>query len=118
MATTKMTKRDYFTAILAKYPLTDDEKAFVEHELELLTKKNSADKKPTAQQVANDGIKTAIADGMTANRLYTVTELIKEIPECAELTNQRGSALLRQMIADGTVIKTVDKRKSYFQLAE
>ena len=118
MATTKMTKRDYFTAILTKYPLTDDEKAFVEHELELLTKKNSADKKPTAQQVANDGIKTAIADGMTANRLYTVTELIKEIPECAELTNQRVSALLRQMIADGTVVKTVDKRKSYFQLAE
>ena len=118
MATTKMTKRDYFTAILTKYPLTDDEKAFVEHELELLTKKNSSDKKPTAQQVANDGIKTAIADGMTANRLYTVTELIKEIPECAELTNQRVSALLRQMIADGTVVKTVDKRKSYFQLAE
>ena len=118
MATTKMTKRDYFTAILTKYPLTDDEKAFVEHELELLTKKNSSDKKPTAQQVANDGIKTAIAEGMTANRLYTVTELIKEIPECAELTNQRVSALLRQMIADGTVIKTVDKRKSYFQLAE
>ena len=118
MATTKMTKRDYFTAILTKYPLTHDEKAFVEHELELLTKKNSADKKPTAQQVANDGIKTAIADGMTANRLYTVTELIKEIPECAELTNQRVSALLRQMIADGTVVKTVDKRKSYFQLAE
>ena len=113
-----MTKRDYFTAILTKYPLTDDEKAFVEHELELLTKKNSADKKPTAQQVANDGIKTAIAEGMTANRLYTVTELIKEIPECAELTNQRVSALLRQMIADGTVVKTVDKRKSYFQLAE
>ena len=118
MATTKMTKRDYFTAILTKYPLTDDEKAFVEHELELLTKKNSADKKPTAQQVANDGIKTAIADGMTANRLYTVTELIKEIPECAELTNQRVSALLRQMIADGTVVKTVDKRKSYFQIVE
>ena len=118
MATTKMTKRDYFTAILTKYPLTDDEKAFVEHELELLTKKNSADKKPTAQQVANDGIKTAIAEGMTANRLYTVTELIKEIPECAELTNQRVTARLRQMIADGTVVKTVDKRKSYFQIVE
>ena len=118
MANKKMTKRDYFNAILSKYPLTDDEKAFVEHELELLTKKNSADKKPTAQQMANDGIKTAIADGMTPNRLYTVTELIKEIPECEELTNQRVSALLRQMIADGTVIKTVDKRKSYFQIVE
>ena len=117
MATTKMTKREMFEQI--KSHLTDpDEIAFVEHELELLAKKNSADKKPTAQQMANDGIKTAIAEGMTANRLYTVTELIKEIPECAELTNQRVSALLRQMIADGTVVKTVDKRKSYFQIVE
>ena len=118
MATTKkMTKRAMFEQI--KTHLTDPaEVAFVEHELELLAKKNSGEKKPTAQQVANDGIKTAIAEGMTANRLYTVTELIKEIPECAELTNQRVSALLRQMIADGTVIKTVDKRKSYFQIAE
>ena len=118
MATTKkMTKREMFEQI--KSHLTDPaEIAFVEHELELLAKKNSADKKPTAQQMANDGIKTAIAEGMTANRLYTVTELIKEIPECAELTNQRVSALLRQMKDDGIVTKTIDKRKSYFQIAE
>ena len=118
MATTKkMTKREMFEQI--KSHLTDPaEIAFVEHELELLAKKNSGEKKPTAQQVANDGIKTAIAEGMTPNRLYTVTELIKEIPECAELTNQRVSALLRHMIADGTVTKTVDKRKSYFQIVE
>lgn len=116
--TTKMTKRDYFTAILSKYPLTDAEKAFVEHELELLAKKNSADKKPTAQQTANEGIKTAIAEGMTPNRLYTVTEIQKEIAECAELSNQRVSALLRQMVADNVVIRTEDKRKAYFSLAE
>ena len=116
--TKKMTKRDYFTAILSKYPLTDEEKAFVEHELELLAKKNSADKKPTAQQVANDGIKSAIAEGMTPNRLYTVTEIQKEIPECAEMSNQRVSALLRQMKEDGIIVRTEDKRKAYFSLAE
>ena len=118
MATTKkMTKREMFEQI--KTHLTDPaEVAFGEHDLELLAKKNSGEKKPTAQQVANDGIKTAIAEGMTANRLYTVTELIKEIPECAELTNQRVSALLRQMKDDGIVTKTIDKRKSYFQIAE
>ena len=116
--TKKMTKRDYFNAILSKYPLTDAEKAFVEHELELLEKKNSSEKKPTAQQVANDGIKTAIAEGMSSNRLYTVTEIQKEIPECAELSNQRVSALLRQMKDDGIVTRTEDKRKAYFSLAE
>ena len=117
MATTKMTKRDYFTAILTKYPLTDAEKAFVEHELELLEKKNSSEKKPTAQQVANEGIKAAIVAGMTANRLYTVMEIQKEIPECAELSNQRISALLRQMIGV-SINRTEDKRKAYFSLME
>ena len=55
-------------------------------------------------------------EGMEENRLYTVTELIKEVAECNELTNQRVSALLRQLISEGKVVKTVDKRKSYFQL--
>ena len=114
----KMTKRDYFTAILEKYPLTADEKAFVEHELELLAKKNASDRKPTAQQTANEGIKTAILDGMTSGRFYTVTEIQKEIPECAELSNQRVSALLRQMKDDKVIVRTEDKRKAYFSLAE
>ena len=114
---TKMTKRDYFNAILSKYPLTDAEKDFVKHELELLEKKNSAEKKPTAQQVANDGIKSAILAGMKPNRLYTVTEIQKEIPECADLSNQRVSALLRQMIG-AEIVRTEDKRKAYFSLAE
>ena len=115
--TKKMTKRDYFTAILSKYPLTDAEKAFVEHELELLEKKNSSEKKPTAQQVANEGIKSAIVAGMKPNRLYTITEIQKEIPECAELSNQRVSALIRQMVGN-EIVRTEDKRKAYFSLAE
>ena len=118
MATTKkMTKREMFEQI--KSHLTDPaEVAFVEHELELLAKKNSGEKKPTAQQVENDNIKTAIAEGMTPNRLYTVTEIQKEIPECAELSNQRVSALLRQMKDDGIITRTEDKRKAYFSIAE
>ena len=118
MANKKMTKRDYFTAILSKYPLTADEQAFIEHELELLAKKNASDKKPTAQQVANEGIKAAIVAGMAPNRLYTITEIQKEIPECAEMSNQKVSALVRQLKDAGLVIKTEDKRKSYFSLAE
>ena len=110
----KMTKRDYFTAILEKYPLTADEKAFVEHELELLAKKNSTDRKPTAQQTANEGIKTAILDGMESGKAYTITEIIKSVPECADLTNQRVSALMRQMVDSGAVVRTEDKRKAYF----
>ena len=112
-----MTKRDYFNAILSKYPLTAEEKAFIEHELELLAKKNSADKKPTAQQTANEGIKAAIVEAMEPNRLYTVTEIQKSVDECADLSNQRVSALLRQLKDDGVIVRTEDKRKAYFSLA-
>ena len=84
---------------------------------ELLAKKNSAEKKPTAQQVQNDGIKSAILSAMESNRHYTVTEIIKEVPECADLTNQRVSALLRQMKDEGAIVRTEDKRKAYFSKA-
>ena len=119
MSNKKITKRDRFTALLNIAEVKADQGMvdFINHELELLDRKNSADKKPTAQQVANDGIKSAIAEGMTPNRLYTVTELQKEIADCAELSNQRVSALLRQMVIDGVVVRTEDKRKAYFSLA-
>lgn len=112
--TKKMTKADYFKQIKTNYNLTEDEKAFVEHELELLAKKNSAEKKPTAQQVANAGVADAIYDGMVEGTLYSITDLIKTIPECADLTNQRVSAIVRGMI--GTKVERIEeKRKAYFR---
>ena len=116
----KITKRERFNSLLSlsEVQANADLVAFIEHEIELLDKKNSSEKKLTVQQIANEGIKDAIVEGMEENRLYTVTELIKEITECNELTNQRVSALLRQLISEGKVVKTIDKRKSYFQLAE
>ena len=110
----KMTKADYFKQISANYPLTEDEQAFIAHELELLAKKNSAEKKPTAQQVANAGVADAIVGAMEDGKLYTITDLIKEVPACADLTNQRVSAIVRGMI--GTKVERVEeKRKAYFR---
>jgi hypothetical protein len=115
---TKLTKAQKFAMLRAIPAVADNAMLveFIDHEVELLTKKNSADKKPTAQQVANAGIATAIIEGMEPNRLYTVTEVIKSIPACADLTNQRVSALLRQLVEAGKVKRTEDKRKAYFQV--
>lgn len=118
MANKKMTKREMFEQIKANYSLTKEEVEFIDHELELLTKKNSAEKKPTAVQVANEGIKTAIVNGMEVGKKYTITDLMKTIPECAELSNQRVSALVRQLVTDGSVERTEEKRKAYFFLAQ
>ena len=114
----KLTKAQKFAMLRAIPAVAENAMLveFIDHEVELLSKKNSAEKKPTAQQVANAGIATAIIEGMEPNRLYTVTEVIKSIPECADLTNQRVSALLRQLVEAGKVKRTEDKRKAYFQV--
>lgn len=91
--------------------------AKIDNELALLAKKNSAEKKPTAQQTANEGIKTAIVEGMERGTPYTITDIIKSVPACADLTNQRVSALMRQLVESGAVVRTEDKRKAYFSLA-
>ena len=114
MTQKKMTKAQMFAQIKANYNLTDEENAFIDHELELLAKKNSAEKKPTAQQTANKAICDAIVNGMEDGKRYTITDLIKTIPECADLTNQRVSALVRGMI-DVKVERVEEKRKAYFR---
>lgn len=116
MTNKKMTKREMFLQIKNSYDLTSAEVAFIDHELELLAKKNSAEKKPTAQQVANEGIKQVILQVLTDNGgLMTVTDVQKSCAELSELSNQKLSALLRQMKDDGFVEKVEDKRKAYFK---
>ena len=118
MENKKMTKRDYFTALLAVEEVQSNSAmvTFIEHELELLSKKNASDRKPTATQNENENIKAAIVAGMTENRLYTVTEIIKEIPACNELANQKVSALFRQLVAENKVDRIEEKKKAYFRL--
>ena len=137
----RMTKRDYFTALKTfaevgefKFPTTkrvgtseDFETVYLEvspaemaefakHELELLDRKNTADKKPTATQVANEGIKADIKAFLDAHKgeKYTVSALMKAVPAIADASNQKVSALIRQMVADGQAKRIEDKRKAYF----
>ena len=53
---------------------------------------------------------------MKPNKLYTITEIIKEVSACADLTNQRVSALVRSLIADGKMERVEEKRKAYFRV--
>ena len=126
MATTtsssvKLTKAQKF-AMIADIPEVKNNPIlaeFIAHEVELLSKKNSADKKPTAQQEANATIKADILGVMEANpnQLFTVSELLKKVPNLPDtMTNQRMSALVRQMVDAGSVKRTEDKRKAFFSL--
>ena len=79
-----------------------------------IAKKNSAERKPTATQKANEGYKIAILEFMEVGKKYTITDLMKEVVELADLSNQRVSALVRQLKEEGLVERTEEKRKAYF----
>ena len=79
-----------------------------------IAKKNSAERKPTATQKANEGYKEAILAYMEVGKKYTITELMKGVVELADLSNQRVSALVRQLKEDGLVLREEEKRKAYF----
>jgi hypothetical protein len=118
MANTKKTKKDMYNEILATYELTDAHREFINHQVELLDKKASGNRKPTQTQIANEGIKNDILDGMAVGERYTITELIKTIPAVANYTNQKISALVTQLVKDGRVVRTTEKGKTYFALAD
>ena len=116
--TKKPTKAQMFKQILDSYELTPAEQEFIKHEMELLAKKNSAEKKPTAQQEANAVIKQNVLTALADGEKRTVSDLLKMVPDLPDtMTNQRMSALVRQMVDAGEVIRTEDKRKAYFSLA-
>jgi len=74
-----------------------------------IEKKNSAERKPTKAQVANDALKGEILTALTERMTAT------EVAEKFGISNQKASALLTAMVKGGIVERTVDKRKAYFQ---
>lgn len=112
-----MNKMTYVKALEIAIKAVEDNKEVAE-KLEALkasvAKKNSAERKPTATQKANEGYKTAILEFMEVGKKYTITDLMKEVVELADLSNQRVSALVRQLKEEGLVERTEEKRKAYF----
>lgn len=116
----RMTKAQKFQ-MLADLPAVKADpmlSEFIAHEMELLAKKNTADKKPTAQQEANAVIKQNVLTVLADGKKRTVSELLKMVPDLPDtMTNQRMSALVRQMVDAGQVVRSEDKRKAFFAIA-
>ena len=120
MATTKMTKRDYFNAILAVLATVEDTDvsgltAFVNHEIELLENKRSSTK-PTKTQTENLAVKETIVSVLKEmGKPATISEMQKFSTDLAEFSCQKLSALLKQLVEnDKTVTKVTEKKKTYF----
>ena len=95
---TKMTKRDYFNRILGY--AHEEDKEFLLHELDLL-------------ESVKETIVSVLSDGVAR----TIGEICKADESLADLTSQKVSALVRQLVLEGTVAREEVKRKAYFSLA-
>ena len=102
--------------VLDNYDLPAEIHAKLEKMKIQFEKKNSAEKKPTATQIANEGIKNLILE-VIGNSSLTITEMQKINGELAELSNQKISALLKQMVENGSIVREEIKRKAYFKKA-
>ena len=115
-----MTKREMFNAIanVAEVASNEEMMKFINHEIELLDSRKGKSKGMTKTQKENEGIKDLVAMTLAvAGQPMTVTEIL----HCDGLdgfTNQKISALLRQMVASGKVVKTIEGKKAYFSAVE
>lgn len=109
-----MTKKEMFAVIREAMADNAEVVAFCDHEIELLSKKRSSS--PTKTQIANEAVKNEILDALAkVSEPVTVSEILALLEN--SYTNQKISALLRQLKDAGKVEKIVDKKVSRFILA-
>lgn len=111
----KLTKKDYFNVIKELVADRQDLVDFIDHEIELLSKKSSRTA-PTKTQVENEAIKEKIVATLVGLDKYaTITDIQNANMELADLSNQKISALLKQLVDTNVVEKMIDKKKAYFK---
>lgn len=121
MANKKATKIETINAIIEKYGVSGEDKAFLEHEIELIQKRNEyKSDKPSKRQKENESVKDALLALFVAGEKYTATDLATALgidPNTgAVYSAQKVSALLRQLKEAGAVVSGSIKRRTYFGL--
>ena len=123
----KLTKRDVINQMLGEGVIQENEiyKNYLEHELELLDRKNSS-KGLSKTQVENEKVAKVLVEELgKIARPVTISDLMEESAIVKEyrlengtaLTNQKISAIFKKLVDNGSIVKTSEKKKSYFSLA-
>jgi Fic family protein len=118
MENKKMTKKENFNElmnIVTTLDIDENKKdnllSFIEHEIELLDKKNSRKSdKPTKKQIANHETSLALVDEMEESKYYTS----KELGELMGVSFQKIVALVKEPLENGAIAKTSLKGKTLY----
>ena len=123
MAEKKITKREKFEMLLAKVEGDEMLTEFINHEIELLSAKASKGnaKKNAEQEAFIDLIRDVLSEApnpMQCGAIAKDARLLGFAWKDGNATSpQRVSAMLKKMVESGDVVKTIDKKTSYFALA-
>ena len=113
-----MTKREMFNFIATVNADNAEIVEFCNHEIELLSKKSSKSG-ATRTQKENVEIKAKLLKALAkVGSPVTITEFQATSEVASQYSNQKISALFRQLWESGEVVKVVEKKKSYFSVAE
>jgi DNA polymerase/3'-5' exonuclease PolX len=81
--------------------LTQEKEEFLDKRIEVTAKKNASSggsKKLTPIQIANKGIASAIYEYLATNKVkMSISEMLKTIPVCAPLSNQKINGILTKL---------------------
>ena len=122
----KLTKKDYFEMIKGVCADRTDIVDFCNHEIELLSRKNSKSGATKTQKeneiVANMLVEELAKVGkpITITDLMNTSEIVKNytLENGNNLTNQKISAIFKQLVESNRIVKVTDKKKSYFSIGE
>ena len=115
--TNKVTKRDNFNALLNIPEVASNAElvAFINHELELLDRKNKAKSgELTETQKENLALgEEFVAFIASKDHALTVAEIRKHFG----LSSQKATPILANLVEAGKLVKTVEKRVSFYSVA-
>ena len=121
MENKKMTKKETINLlidVLMGNKEVEDVQIFIDfliHERELLERKSS-NSGQTKTQKENEILKEKIVETLKElNKFSTITEIQEKNTELADLSNQKISALLKQLVDTNIIEKVIEKKKAYFK---
>lgn len=118
MADVKMTRVEMFNAIKAIPQVADNQEMvdFIDKQIAQLAKRKSVESKT---QKENKALMEVVVDAMTVlDKPATATQIMKSDAYLSELSLPKVSALLKKLIEDGRVERTIEKKIALFSLVE
>ena len=121
----KVTKREYFAQLREVVKDNPELVAFIDHEVELLDRKNSANTQTKTQKENGSVAEMLVAELVKLGKPTTITDLMNASEVIANfrlengnpLSNQKISAIFKQLVEAGKLVKVTEKKKSYFSVA-